>query len=125
MRRTVLIMSALLVLVSGLMWSIVLDADPKSLGDYDPKPLVIVVNRDSSDVTIIDPATDKIIKQIALGTYTNAHMAMPSHDGKKILISATGRDRFLVQRVTIKCPNITPPALGLRPLPWPQTSRTS
>jgi YVTN family beta-propeller protein len=36
-----------------------------------------------------------VIKHIPLGTYTNAHMAMPSHDGKKILISATGRDRFL------------------------------
>ena len=96
MKRTVLIMAALLALVSGLMWSVVLDADPKSLAEYDPKTLVIVVNRDSSDVTIIDPATDKVVKQIPLGTYTNAHMAMPSHDGKKILISATGRDRFLV-----------------------------
>jgi YVTN family beta-propeller protein len=96
MKRTVLIMSALLILVSGLMWSVVLDADPKSLAGYDPKTLVIVVNRDSSDVTIIDPATDKVVKQIPLGAYTNAHMAMPSHDGKKILVSATGRDRFLV-----------------------------
>ena len=61
-----------------------------------PKRWSVVVNRDARDVTIIDPATDKVVKQIPLGTSTNAHMAMPSHDGKKILISATGRDRFLV-----------------------------
>jgi len=32
---------------------------------------------------------------------------------------------LLVQLVTIQCPNITPPGLGLRPSPWPQTARTS
>jgi YVTN family beta-propeller protein len=67
----------------------------KEFGEYDPKTLVIVVNRDSSDVTIIDPATDKVVSK-SPSARTPMHMAMPSHDGKKILISATGRDRFLV-----------------------------
>jgi YVTN family beta-propeller protein len=71
-------------------------AHEKTLADYDLKTLAIVVNRDSSDITIIDPATDTIVKRIPLGEYTNAHMAMLNHDGKKLLISATGRDRFLV-----------------------------
>ena len=31
----------------------------------------------------------------------------------------------LVQLVTFKCPNITPPGLGPRPSPWPQISRTN
>ena len=66
------------------------------MADYDLKTLAIVVNRDSSDVTVIDPVTDTIIKRIPLGEYTNAHMAMLNHDGKKLIISATGRDRFLV-----------------------------
>jgi YVTN family beta-propeller protein len=76
------------------------EAHQKTLADYDPKTLVVVVNRDSSDVTIIDPATDEIIQRIALGEYTNAHMAMLNHDGKKLLASATGRDRFLVVDLT-------------------------
>jgi len=96
MLRRVLTMSILLTVVGGGLWSVSLNAHEKILTDYDFKTLAIVVNRDSSDITIIDPATDTIIKRIALGEYTNAHMAMLNHDGKKLVISATGRDRFLV-----------------------------
>jgi len=96
MLRPVLTLSTLLALVSGLLWTATLSAQSKTLADYDLKTLAIVVNRDSSDVTVIDPATDTIIKRIPLGEYTNAHMAMLNHDGKKLIISATGRDRFLV-----------------------------
>jgi len=96
MLHQVLTMGVLLALVSGPIWSSRLSAHEKTLADYDPKTLVIVVNRDSSDVAVIDPATDTIIKRIALGDYTNAHMAMLNHDGKKLLVSATGRGRFLV-----------------------------
>jgi YVTN family beta-propeller protein len=96
MLRPVLTLSTLLALVSGLLWTATLSAQPKTLADYDLKTLAIVVNRDSSDITVLDPATDTIIKRIPLGEYTNAHMAMLNHDGKKLIISATGRDRFLV-----------------------------
>jgi len=96
MLRPVLTLSTLLALVSGLLWTATLSADPKTLADYDLKTLAIVVNRDSSDITLIDPVTDTIIKRIPLGEYTNAHMAMLNHDGKKLIISGTGRDRFLV-----------------------------
>jgi YVTN family beta-propeller protein len=66
------------------------------MADYDAKTLAIVVNRDSSDLAVIDPATDTVIKRIPLGQYTNGHMAMLNHDGKKLIISATGRDRVLL-----------------------------
>ncbi len=91
-----LITGALLTLVCGLLWSAHLSAETKTIADYDTKTLAIVVNRDSSDLAVIDPATDTVIKRIPLGTYSNGHMAMLNHDGKKLLITATGRDRFLV-----------------------------
>ena len=96
MIRRMLILSLVLALVSVSLGSALLYADTKSMTDYDLKTLAIVVNRDSSDITVIDPVTDTIIKRIPLGEYTNAHMAMLNHDGKKLIISATGRDRFLV-----------------------------
>jgi YVTN family beta-propeller protein len=96
MFRPILTLSVLLALASAPTWSARVAAHAKTLADYDLKTLAIVVNRDSSDITIIDPATDTIVKRIPLGEYTNAHMAMLNHDGKKLLISATGRDRFLV-----------------------------
>jgi YVTN family beta-propeller protein len=96
MLRHILTLSVLLTLVSAPIWQARVEAHQKPLADYDPRALVVVVNRDSSDVTFIDPATDEIIQRLALGEYTNAHMAMLSHDGKKLLVSGTGRDRFLV-----------------------------
>jgi len=96
MIRRMLTLSLVLALVSVSLGSALLYADTKSMTDYDLKTLAIVVNRDSSDITVIDPVTDTIIKRIPLGEYTNAHMAMLNHDGKKLIISATGRDRFLV-----------------------------
>ena len=96
MIRRMLTLSLVLALVSVSLGSALLYAETKSMTDYDLKTLAIVVNRDSSDVTVIDPVTDTIIKRIPLGEYTNAHMAMLNHDGKKLIISATGRDRFLV-----------------------------
>lgn len=96
MAQRVLTSGVLLALVSGLLWTATLGAHAPNPAAYDPKSLVIVVNRDSSDLAIIDPATDTVSRRIALGEYTNAHMAMLSPDGKKVLLSATGRDRFLV-----------------------------
>lgn len=66
------------------------------LASYDPKTLVFVTNRDSSDVAVIDTKTDEVIARISLGDFANAHMAMLTNDGKKLLVSATGRDRFLI-----------------------------
>ena len=96
MARHGLTIGLLLALVSGLLWTATVSAHSQNLADYDLKTLALVVNRDSSDITLIDTATDTIIKRIPLGVYTNAHMAMLNHDGKKVLISGTGRDRFLV-----------------------------
>ena len=96
MLRHVLTLSILLALLSTPLGSSRVSAQSKNMADYDFKTLAIVVNRDSSDITIIDPVTDTIIKRIPLGEYTNAHMAMLNHDGKKLIISATGRDRVLV-----------------------------
>ncbi|MBI3812459.1 MAG: hypothetical protein HY283_09695 [Nitrospirae bacterium] len=73
-------------------------AEPASvnLAAYDPKTLVFVTNRDSNDVAVIDSKTDQVVSRISLGAFADAHMAMLTNDGKKLLVSATGRDRFLI-----------------------------
>jgi len=86
----------LLWLLSGLIWSAPLGAEPKNLADFDTKTLAFVANRDSSDMAVIDPASETVVAHIPLGAYTNPHMGMVTHDGKKLLVSATGRDRFLI-----------------------------
>lgn len=89
---------SIFVLFSGFStgWADEQRAIPVDLTSYDPKTLVFVANRDSSDIAVIDTRTDQVIRRIALGKFTNPHMAMLTNDGKKLLVSATGRDRFLI-----------------------------
>ncbi len=67
-----------------------------NLAAYDPKTLAFVANRDSSDIAVIDTKEDRVVTRIPLGEFANPHMAMLTGDGKKLLVTATGQDRFLV-----------------------------
>jgi YVTN family beta-propeller protein len=77
-------------------WAAQQKSSSTDLVSYDPKTLVFVANRDSNDVAVIDSNTDKVIARISLGVFANPHMAMLTHDGKKLLVTATGQDRFLI-----------------------------
>ncbi len=96
-RVWVVIVSVYLVF-AGLQggWAAEQKESSSDLTSYDPKTLVFVTNRDSSDVAVIDSKTDAIIGKISLGAFANGHMAMLTNDGKKMLVSATGRDQFLI-----------------------------
>ncbi|WDT77788.1 MAG: beta-propeller fold lactonase family protein (plasmid) [Candidatus Manganitrophus sp.] len=93
-----ILIGSILILFSGFSraWADEQKNAPLDLASYDPKTLVFVANRDSSDIAVIDTQTDQVVRRIALGKFANPHMAMLSHNGKKLLVSATGRDRFLV-----------------------------
>lgn len=77
-------------------WATETQGTRTNLSGYDPKTLAFVTNRDSNDIAVIDTQQDTVVARIPLGEFSQAHMAMPSHDGKKLLVSATGRNRFLI-----------------------------
>lgn len=56
---------------------------------FDPKAVVFVTNRDSSDVTVIDMKTDTIIERIACGDFGNPHMTEATEDGRYLLATCT------------------------------------
>ena len=98
-RRAVWMIGSFLCLALNYLavsWAADLKSAAIDLGSYDPQKLVFVTNRDSNDVAVIDAKTDQVIARISLGAFANAHMAMLTNDGKKLLVSATGRDRFLI-----------------------------
>ena len=87
-------------------------ADEKQ-ASFDPKSVVFVTNRDSSDITIIDMKTDKIIDRIACGDWSNPHMAVPTLDGKYLL--ATGTNSNFVAIIDLKTREVSKVRLGLMP----------
>lgn len=57
-----------------------------------PENTIVVANRDSNDLALINSVTDQVEGKIQLPQWSNPHMAMMSHDGKYIVSSLTNRN---------------------------------
>lgn len=99
-------------IATSWMFASVSQADEKQTG-FDPKSVVFVTNRDSSDVTVIDMNTDVILDRIACGDWSNPHMAVATLDGKYLL--ATGTNSNFVAIIDLETRETTKVRLGLMP----------
>lgn len=71
-------------------------AAPSFAATIDVGSTLFVTNRDSSDITMIDTRSDQIVGKIPLGQMVNAHMAMVTPDGKKLLVAGTKANQALL-----------------------------
>lgn len=62
----------------------------------DPATTVVITNRDSSDLTLIDTKTDRIVGKAPLGEWVNPHMSMVTHNGRYILTAGSKTNEFIV-----------------------------
>ena len=69
---------------------------PSGAAGVDARTTLFVTNRDSSNVTMIDTSSDRIVGRIALGERVNPHMAMVTPDGKRLLVAGTRRNQALI-----------------------------
>ena len=74
----------------------------------DPASVVVIVNRDSNDISFMDIKTHKIVGSVFLGNNVNPHMAMMSSDGRWVVTGGTRANKAYI------CPR----AFGLFPR-WP------
>ncbi len=65
-------------------------------GALMPDDMVVITNRDSSDIALIDQKTDQIVGRVSLGDLTNPHMSMMTHGGKYVLVAGSGKNEFIV-----------------------------
>jgi YVTN family beta-propeller protein len=99
-------------ITTSWIFTLVSQADDKQVR-FDPKSVVFVTNRDSSDVTVIDMNTDVILDRIACGDWSNPHMAVATLDGKNLLV--TGTNSNFVAIIDLETREITKVRLGLMP----------
>ncbi len=62
----------------------------------DPADLLVVANRDSSDITLINWRTDAVLGRYPLAATSCPHMAMMTHDGKTLVITGMNSDSVFV-----------------------------
>ena len=62
----------------------------------DPTSILLIVNRDSNDLTFMDLASRKIVGKVFLGNNVNPHMAMITHDGRYVVTGGTRANKAYV-----------------------------
>jgi YVTN family beta-propeller protein len=75
----------------------------------DPTSIVMIVNRDSNDLSFMDIKTQKIIGRTFLGNNVNPHMVMMSPDGKYIVTGGTRANKaYIIDSHTLELVKVIP-----------------
>src|SRR6186713_3715520 len=62
----------------------------------DPTSVVMIVNRNSNDISFMDIKTKKMIGKVFLGNNVNPHMVMMSPDGRNVVTGGTRANKAYV-----------------------------
>ena len=62
----------------------------------DPTSVVMIVNRDSNDISFMDIKTKKIVGSTFLGNNVNPHMVMMSPDGRYVVTGGTRANKAYI-----------------------------
>jgi YVTN family beta-propeller protein len=87
----------------------------------DPTSVVMIVNRDSNDISFMDIQTHKIVGKVFLGNNVNPHMVMMSPDGRYVVTGGTRANKAYIidaktlQLVKVIAVDIAPEHLSFSP----------
>jgi YVTN family beta-propeller protein len=98
---------ATLLLVSGIVATA-----PRPMADVkvaDPTSVVMIVNRDSNDISFMDIKTKKIVGRTFLGNNVNPHMVMMSPDGRYVVTGGTRANKaYIIDARTLELVKVIP-----------------
>jgi YVTN family beta-propeller protein len=102
-----LMMVAMLLLVTGIVATA-----PRPVADVkvaDPTSVVMIVNRDSNDISFMDIKTKKIVGRTFLGNNVNPHMVMMSPDGRYVVTGGTRANKaYIIDARTLELVKVIP-----------------
>jgi YVTN family beta-propeller protein len=98
--RIVVLSAVVLGLVATTPGSSLRAADAKLA---DPASVVMIVNRDSNDISFMDIATHKMVGKVFLGNNVNPHMVMMSPDGRYVVTGGTRANKaYIIDAKTLQ-----------------------
>src|SRR4029453_18853135 len=90
----------------------------------DPTSVVMIVNRDSNDIALMDIKTKKIVGKTFLGNNANPHMVMMSPDGRYVVTGGTRANKaFIIDSHTLELVKIIPTDIAPEHLSFSPDSR--
>jgi DNA-binding beta-propeller fold protein YncE len=111
------------VLVAGALPSPRLGAAPILVPD--PTQVVVIVNRDSNDISFMDIKSRKIVGKAFLGNNVNPHMAMMSPDGRYVVTGGSRANKaYIIDARTLQLVKVIPMAIPSRSSTWSRSPRS-
>jgi YVTN family beta-propeller protein len=90
----------------------------------DPTSVVMIVNRDSNDISFMDIKTKKIVGRTFLGNNVNPHMVMMSPDGRYVVTGGTRANKaFIIDAKTLELVKVIPVDIAPEHLSFSPDSR--
>jgi DNA-binding beta-propeller fold protein YncE len=96
------------VVLAGVLLGLVAIAPSSSLHAADvkladPASVVMIVNRDSNDISFMDIKTHKMVGKVFLGNNVNPHMVMMSPDGRYVVTGGTRANKaYIIDAKTLQ-----------------------
>ncbi|HZL94575.1 MAG TPA: cytochrome D1 domain-containing protein [Vicinamibacterales bacterium] len=121
LRRTILIGGALTV---ATVAAVVTTLQAQDIKISDPRSVVMIVNRDSNDISFMDIKTHKMIGKTFLGNNVNPHMVMMSPDGRYVVTGGTRANKaYIIDTKTLALVKVIPTDIAPEHLAFSPDSR--
>src|SRR5215211_1063598 len=119
--RFAIVAAATLVLVATAASYTLRAADVKLA---DPASVVMIVNRDSNDISFMDIKTHKMVGKVFLGNNVNPHMVMMSPDGRYVVTGGTRANKaYVIDARTLQLVKVIPVDIAPEHLSFSPDSR--
>jgi YVTN family beta-propeller protein len=90
----------------------------------DPASVVMIVNRDSNDISFMDIKTHKMVGKVFLGNNVNPHMVMMSPDGRYVVTGGTRANKaYIIDAKTLQLVKVIPVDIAPEHLSFSPDSR--
>src|SRR6188508_3760908 len=90
----------------------------------DPTSVVMIVNRDSNDISFMDVKSKKMIGRVFLGNNVNPHMVMMSPDGRYVVTGGTRANKaYVIDVRTLQLVKVIPVDIAPEHLSFSPDSR--
>src|SRR5713101_6535706 len=104
-----LLVGGLIAVLGGTLATVIVGAQSPVVKITDPTSVVMIVHRDSNDISFMDIKTKKIVGKVFLGNNVNPHMVMMSPDGRYVVTGGTRANKaYIVDTATLQLVKVIP-----------------